>query len=987
MTTSAPSGSDSGSRSFDLLHPVVQRWIWQKRWTALHDAQEAAIPAILAGEDDILISAATASGKTEAAFLPICSALAESPEAGGFGAVYIGPLKALINDQFARLEELCALLDIPVHKWHGDVDAARKARLVRQAAGIVLITPESLEALLANRGTRVPSMFQGVRHIVIDELHSFIGTERGAQLRSLLHRLELAVRRRVPRVGLSATLGDMQAAAEFLRPSGGERVQLIESGSDGQELRLQIKGFLDIAPRRPEQKPPADEQSETFAGGGKLAIADHLFAVLRGSNNLVFANARQNVELFSDLLVRRGKQAGVPNEFVPHHGNLSKEIREDTEARLKDGSRPVTAVCTSTLEMGIDIGSIASVAQIGPPPGVAALRQRLGRTGRRGGPATLRMYAAEPEIGPSSPPQDELRTQLVQMIAVVNLLLDRWCEPPATGGLHLSTLVQQVLSLISQHGGVLPQDAYQALCAHGPFQHIGPRLFKMLLHHLGQAELLHQEKDGLLLHGREGERIVNHHTFYAAFHAPEEYRLVTTGRTLGSLPLNHPLAPGDLMIFAGRRWRIVTIDPQSKVIELTPAGGGKAPAFSGIAADVHDRIRAEMRLVYESDKMPVYLDSGAQKLLTEGRNAYRRLNLAQTPVVGWGNDTLLIPLRGDTIMNTLALALHQRGLSVDRQGAVLVLADTAPRHGIDILAALAAEPPPAPESLAALVPDQIIEKYDDVLGEELRTIAYAARKLDIAATWAALPGIVTTAQSADPVHHATPTSATPHRHKIGALPYAVIDVETTGLDPLKDRIVEIAVRRLNADGTPDRFYSTVLHNDSGPGPTRVHGLTVGDLAGAPTFTEVAGDIAEMIDGAALVAHNAMFDSAMLLSEFARAGAAPDDLLVLCTLALARRFGSPGSSLTLVDCAEAECIPLARAHSAGHDAQTTAALLRRYLNRAEQAGHHYLDEIGATGALPTPGWAPWPRSGRRQQRARTLAASHREPHRLGGGSTG
>ena len=967
MTTSAPSGSESGSHAFDLLHPAVRRWIWQKRWKALHDAQEAAIPAILAGEDDILISAATASGKTEAAFLPICSALAEHPGEGGFGAVYIGPLKALINDQFGRLEELCEQLEIPVHKWHGDVDAARKARLVRNAAGIVLITPESLEALLANRGTRVPSMFQGVRYIVIDELHSFIGIERGAQLRSLLHRLELAVRRRVPRIGLSATLGDMRTAAEFLRPGGGDRVRLIESSSDGAELRMHIKGFLDDTPGRPRPKAPAEEQTENIAGGGKRAIADHLFAVLRGSNNLVFANAKQNVELFTDLLVRRAEKAGVPNEFVPHHGNLSKEIREDTEARLKDASLPVTAVCTSTLEMGIDIGSIASVAQIGPPPGVAALRQRLGRTGRRGGPATLRMYAAESEVVPTSDPQEQLRIQLVQMIAVVNLLLDRWCEPPETGGLHLSTLVQQILSLISQHGGVLPEDAYRALCAHGPFPHIEPRLFKMLLRDLGEADLLRQEKDGLLLHGGEGERIANHHTFYAAFNSPDEYRLVATGRTLGSLPIDSPLPPGTLMIFAGRRWRVVDVDPRAKVIELAPAGGGKAPPFWGSGADVHDRVRTEMRRVYESDAMPVYLDSGAQRLLTEGRGAYRRLDLARTPIVGWGNDTLLVPLRGDTILTTLALAFHQRGTPVGHDGAVLVLSRTSPDRTVDLLAALADEPPPSPESLAALVPDQTIEKYDDFLGEELRATAYAARKLDVAATWAALPDIVAAARSGDPAHHepAAPPPAT--RHEIGGLPYAVVDVEATGLDPLDDRIVEIAVHRLHADGSPDRSYSTVLHNDSGPGATHVHGLTVGDLAGAPAFPQVAGDIAEMLDGAVVVAHNAMFDTAMLTGEFARTGAAPDDLLVLCTLDLARRFGSGHRSLTLAACAEAEGVPLPHAHSAEHDARATAELLRRYLDRAKEAGHHYLDEVGATGALPTRGWAPWSPSGRRRAR--------------------
>jgi ATP-dependent Lhr-like helicase len=201
----------------------------------------------------------------------------------------------------------------------------------------------------------------------------------------------------------------------------------------------------------------------------------------------------------------------------------------------------------------------------------------------------------------------------------------------------------------------------------------------------------------------------------------------------------------------------------------------------------------------------------------------------------------------------------------------------------------------------------------------------------------------------------------------------VIDVETTGLDTLHDRIVEISVHRLHADGSPDRSYGTVLDSDSGPGPTHVHGLTAGDLAGAPAFPEVAGDIAEMLDGAVLVAHNAMFDSAMLISEFARSGAVPDDLLVLCTLDLARRFGSGHRSLTLADCAETEGVPLPRAHSAAHDAQATAALLLRYLGRAGEAGHHYLDEIGATGILPVHGWAPWAPSGRHRRRAHTPAA--------------
>ncbi|MEW2354076.1 DEAD/DEAH box helicase [Spirillospora sp. NPDC029432] len=972
MTASAPSGSDS----FRLLHPGVQRWIWQQQWSALHDAQEVAIPHILGAQDDVLVSAATASGKTEAAFLPICSALASGPPRSGFGAVYVGPLKALINDQFGRLEQLCEQLRIPVHRWHGDVDASRKAKLVKQPSGIVLITPESLEALFVNRGTQVPAMFQPVGHIVIDELHSFIGTERGAQLQSLLHRLELAVRRSIPRIGLSATLGDMDAAADFLRPGRGSAAKLVTSASDAQELRLQVRGYLNADPRHTKDGAEDGDDPEHTIGIGRIAIADHLFRALRGSNNLVFANSRANVEELTDMLVSRCRRAGVPNEFVPHHGNLSKEIREDTEARLKDRSLPITGICTSTLEMGIDIGSIVSVAQIGAPPGVAALRQRLGRAGRRGGPATLRMYAPEPEITAKSPPQDELRLQLVQVIATVNLLLNRWYEPPDTGGLHLSTLIQQLLSMISQHGGVTPRDAYQVLCAHGPFRHITPQLYATLLRDLGTADLIRQEPDGLLLHGLAGERIANHYTFFAAFASPEEYRLVTGSRTLGSLPTAQPLLEGGLLIFAGKRWKIVAVDQRAKVVQLTPAGGGRAPSFTGIAADVHDRVRQEMRLVYESADMPIYLDAGAQHLLTEGRNAYERFKLSSTPIVGWGKETLLIPFRGDTIVNTLALALHQRGITVGQQGTVLNLSDASPHHVADLLSDLAGSPAPRPEDLAGLVPDKLIDKYDDVLGDELLTMAYAARKLDVPTTWAALPQLAEAARTSAPAHHSTAPVAAPVRHRIGTLPYAVIDVETTGLDPSQDRIVEVAVHRLGPDGTPQRAYTTVLYNDTGPGPTHVHGLTAGDLAGAPTFADIAGDLAGLVEGAVIVAHNAMFDIAMLLAEFARAGAVPDDLLTLCTLNLARRFGRDPHSLTLEACTKAEGTPLPRAHTADHDARAAAQLLTRYLERAQQTGHEWLDEVGAIGALPSENWAAWRASNRRQARSHTPAPALR-----------
>lgn len=976
MTTSPASGSEpvapgsedpnSGrSTAFERLHPDVRRWIWQRGWRELRDAQETAIPAILAGDTDVIISAATASGKTEAAFLPICSNLVNT-RAGepGIRAVYVSPLKALINDQYDRLDELCELLNIPVHRWHGDVAGSSKRRVLDDPTGVLLITPESLEALFVLRGTRIRGLFGALRYVVIDEMHSFIGTERGAQLQSLLHRLELAIRRRVPRIGLSATLGDMADATDYLRPGRGTGVQVITSTAEGQELRLQVRGYRHAEPGR-----TPDAEGDDAVADADTAMVDHLFQHLRGTDNLIFANSRTKVEELTDRLSRRSERIRVPNEFVPHHGNLSKEIREHVESRLKDRSVPVTAVCTSTLEMGIDIGSVTSIAQIGAPPSVSALRQRLGRSGRRGEPSILRIYIGEPEITGTTPPQDQLRAQLVQTIATVDLLLDRWYEPASTGGLHLSTLTQQILSLIAQHGGVTPPDAYQALCRQGPFRHIRQKTFADLLHALGSANLLRQEHDGLLLHGDKGEQLVNHYTFFAAFDSFTEYRLVASGNTLGTFTPSAPVVPGGLLIFAGRRWKVRKVDTTAKLIELTPSSGGRPPTFIGDGPDIHDHIRSRMQVIYERTDMPAYLDTGARQLLAEARDSFRRLGLADNPIVGWGNDTLLFPFRADTITSTLSLAFQQRNVPCENDALALCLPGTTPEKVTGLLEEMVVAPPPDPKELAALVPDQALDKYDEFIGPDLLSAAYAARKLDVSAAWAALPGLVSAARRQPPTRLAADDPARPmRRHRIGELPYAVIDTETTGLDTLRDRIIEVAIIRLNPDGTPQRTYHTLLQSDQGAGPTHVHRITDADLAGAPRFDEIAGDIARLIDGAVIVAHNAMFDLAMLTAEFGRAGALPNDLLSLCTLELAQRYGAPSPSLTLADCLSAEGLQLNNAHSAEADADAVVKLLRRYLVRAQNDGARRLDEIGTAGALPRPGWAPWSPNGRRQTRA-------------------
>jgi len=729
MTSSPPSNSSSSrgtSAGFTRLDPRIQRWVWEKGWTEPRDIQEETIASVLDTDDDLLVAAATASGKTEAVFLPLCSRAVASRGAG-VRILYVSPLKALINDQFSRLESLCEGLDFPVHRWHGDVGQGGRQALLRSPSGVLLITPESLEAFFVLRGPSLKKLLAGLEAVVVDEVHSFIGRERGRQLQSLLHRIEVVVKRRVRRAGLSATLGDMGLAAEFLRPGCGERVKQVVSAASGQEIRLQIRGYRDAPP------PPELPDRAAVLGpaqGARQAIAEHLFEMVRGSDNLIFANSRRDVEEYTDALRQLAARHRLPDVFWPHHGSLSKAVREEAEDRLKKDEGAITVVCTSTLELGIDIGSVTSVAQIGPPPTVASLRQRLGRSGRRGEPAILRVYVAEKSLQPETPPQDQLRASLVQAIAMTELLIEGWCEPPEARSIHLSTLVQQLLSLLAQHGGARADQAWRVLCETGPFRQVDARLFTTFLRQLGQQGVLMQASDGGLLPGPEGERILNHHHFYAAFSTPEEYRVLAAGRELGTLPVDFTLIEGMYLIFAGRRWRVEAIDEVHRVIDVAPASGGQPPRFGSSGGAIHDRVRERMRGIYCATTCPPFLDPVARELLSEARENFRRMRLDQCYLVEWGRDTVAFPWAGDRVHATLALLLAARGLSVMPDGLALTVVGANPARVEDCLRGIAEGAVADQLELARRAPNKVRDKYDYLLGDELLAHAFASAQID-----------------------------------------------------------------------------------------------------------------------------------------------------------------------------------------------------------------------------------------------------------------
>ncbi len=699
-----------GDGSFELLSSNVKKWVFDQGWAKLREIQEAAVPAILSRDRDVLISSPTASGKTEAAFLPLFSLL-DNRDADL--VVVVSPLKALINDQTFRLTPLAEACDVPLTPWHGDAPTGQKRKFEADPRGVLMITPESLEAMHVLRGPAVKQMLGHVDAFVVDELHSFVGGERGRQLQSLLARIEAAAGGFRPRIGLSATMGDVDDAAAFLRPTGGQPVQTIDVKGDGRELRMGVQGFvgdeLDALP----------------------AIALEVFEQLRGRDQLLFANSRRDVELLADELRSHSELRSVPNEYFPHHGSLSRAQREFVEDRLRQPGAPTTAVCTSTLELGIDVGTVESIGQVGAPQSVSALRQRLGRSGRRAeDPAVLRVFLRELSPGDRESLYERLGVPTVQTIAVIELLLSGWCETPRSDMLGLSTLVQQLLSVIAERNGIRADAAWNLLCGRGAFPLVDRGQFAVFLRSLHEHDLIQQAGDGELMLGLAGERLTANYDFYSAFTSPVEYRVVAAGADLGSLPVAIPVSVGMPLVFSGRRWVVDAVDDDARTILVAPTQTKKATRFSGAPGFLDIAIRAQMFRIYAGQEVAPYLDPRAREFLSLARDEFQRLGLGKRPIVGGEEEWLVFPWCGDRGMITLLWTLRARGLDA-RMDSVAIRVPHAPLAEVQDALALLVEGGVKAEQLAAIAEPKSFEKHHSYLTETLLCADYASAVIDL----------------------------------------------------------------------------------------------------------------------------------------------------------------------------------------------------------------------------------------------------------------
>ncbi len=718
------------AEAYASLSPKLQRFIHQRGWSELNALQTAAAEPILKHDGDIVLSAATASGKTEAAFLPAITYIEQHP-APGFRILYVSPLKALINDQTRRLEDMCFDLNLKITPWHGDVSANRKEKQLRSPEGIVLITPESLESLLLNHYTMLKTALSHLEYIVIDEFHAFMGTQRGVQLISQLHRLDNLAGRRIVRIALSATFSNISSIQRYLRPNAPHYpCQMIAPDMNKQDsLAIQLRGFT----IRPEGTIPA---------GYEQAAAD-IFRLLRGGNHLVFTNSRAKTEFIAGCLSSLCQQAHVPQEFFPHHGSLSKELRESLELRLQQGRLPTTAICTSTLELGIDIADVQSIGQIDAPLSVASLRQRLGRSGRRNRQAILRLFV--PEQTEDSP---DLSAQLCEetflSIAMVELLLKRWYEPPLASEYSFSVLLQQTLSVIASVGSASAANLWNLLCRSGPFYLIDQKIFANFLRSLAAHDLIVQLGDGTLALGLKGEELCSDWSFYSVFKTADDFVIEHDHREIGRIPLTTIPEKGECFVFAGKAWEVHFVSVERRILGVKPSDRLASPlnGNSGLG-QICDEACKRMKMLYQQPQCPPYLNQQAREHFARGAAFFAHYDLAHQLFIEVPAGIALFPFQGSRAQFTLALLLRRELVHAQLKGRHILVEYCSRDNLKSAVRRLIDKPPQNAHELIGKIVHLEENKYDEFISRPLQELAFAHSHLDLAGAYGFLKQLST----------------------------------------------------------------------------------------------------------------------------------------------------------------------------------------------------------------------------------------------------
>ncbi|MBB4805740.1 ATP-dependent Lhr-like helicase [Chryseobacterium defluvii] len=622
--------------AFNLLSEPIRKYIRDKKWESLRPIQEAAIQRIISTDNNYVLISRTASGKTEAAFLPILSKVNFKEQ--GVKVLYISPLIALINDQFVRIQDLCDYLDVPVTKWHGEAAKGAKDRLLKNPEGIVLITPESLEAMFVNKPYNVCHLFSALEYIVIDEIHSFLGSDRGIHLQSLLNRLQRVNNKKISIVALSATISDTN-----------KYMELKEFLGDSEHTKI----IRDTTPK------PINAVFKYFEGGNSelpSELIEDLYEQTKNSKTLIFPNFRGRVEEVAVKLKRQSDRKNGHKNYFSHHSSVDKEVREDIEKFAKDQEnkhKNFCISCTSTLELGIDIGNVDEVVQIDSTNSIASLIQRVGRSGRREDKASnLFLYATD-------------EWNLLQSLGCWHLYKDQYIEPVRIDKKPYDILVHQILSIVKGTSGIILDKLLEEIRLNTAFVYIEPEEAEEIINHLLQIDFL-EKLDYEFIIGIEGEKIVNNKDFYSVFKTETFFKVSSNGNKIGELPLSFQLKKDENIFLAAKIWKILHVDFKAKKVEVVRAMDGKKPLFFGSGGDTAHKIREKMLEILVTKNKIEALSENGENVINNLRNDFSVFNIKdivnERPLL-ISNDNLTFYSFADSKINrTIKFLLETEGI-------------------------------------------------------------------------------------------------------------------------------------------------------------------------------------------------------------------------------------------------------------------------------------------------------------------------------------
>lgn len=576
---------------FSRLAPRLQEAIVARLgWSSLRPVQEQAGEALLAGANAVIL-APTAGGKTEASMFPTISQMVESAP-DGVGALYIAPIKALLNNQAERLGLYTEMVGLRRFVWHGDTDDSSRRKFLKEPAELLMTTPESLEVMLVSQRVDTAKLFGDLRIVVIDEVHALAGSDRGAHLMSVLERIARYSRHDLQRVGLSATVGNPEAILDWLQGSSQREARVVDPPKVPSRRQL-------LVIHRPELSLLARDAAQ----------------LAQGQKSLFFCQSRSTTEKVAETMRRAGTTVFV------HHSAVSKEERllaEETFNRGTADGLGACIVCTSTLELGIDVGDLDRVLQADAPDTVSSFLQRMGRTGRRDGQAANTTFFCESS------------ESVLQAIALIELAKAGWVESVPIQERCWSVLIHQLLTMALAAGGITAEDAWTHLSRVPDFRGINREEFDRLIHWLLSDGGLRLASGQLVL-GPKAEKRFGRKNFmelFAVFTSPTSYTVATTtGQPLGSLNQEFVdrLVDGvSSFLLGGRGWVVMRIQHDDRRVFVEPAPRGKQPTWGGyipqfLGMEVCQKMR---EVLVDALKYP-YLDAIAAEAMVERQDAMR----------------------------------------------------------------------------------------------------------------------------------------------------------------------------------------------------------------------------------------------------------------------------------------------------------------------------------------------------------------------------